>query len=91
MELRPYTRRWVEWISKAKRQGDPEKDAQVVIFWRDRELDPRREVATPLELQILKALFEGANTLAALRKRGLAGETLDDLRDAGIVRGGQAG
>jgi hypothetical protein len=52
-----------------------------VLFWRDPELDPRRENASDSELMVMKAVLDGAKVGAALA------ETLEDLVRAGIVLG----
>ncbi len=89
VELRPYTHRWVAWIDDARRAGEPNPGTEVVLFWRDRDLDARREVASPEELAVLKALYEGGAAAEGMSRNAALRETLDDLRNAGIVRGGQ--
>ena len=54
--------------------------------WRDPELDPRSAAASDLELLLVKRVLEGAPVLDGLGGPE-AGETLDDLRAAGILLG----
>jgi hypothetical protein len=79
VEVRPFAHDLVEWLDGEPRAPEPEARQALVIFWRDGSLSPRRENASLDELQILKAVHEGAPPPA--------GETLDDLRAAGILLG----
>jgi hypothetical protein len=91
VEVRPYPRDFVTWLDEGA-EGEPHEESTLVIFWRDADFDVRRENANALELLILKSIVEGSKLSAAeLRRQGLArsdvNETIDDLREAGILEG----
>ncbi len=91
VEVRPYPYDFVTWADDGA-VGDPREEATIVIFWRDQDLDLRRENATELELLVLKSIVEGSRLSDAdLRRHGLSRsevhETIDDLRQAGILEG----
>jgi hypothetical protein len=72
----------------AAKTGEP----QLIVFWRDRNLDGRREAAHPLELLVIKAVIEGVALNQDLAKRigvstKLLKETAQDLLAAGILLG----
>lgn len=94
VELRPYAHDLIGWLDEhepEQRPGSPGAGDQVVIFWRDRELEPRREPASPVELAALKLVEEGRADAAGARAIGLdprrLDETIDDLHAAGILCG----
>ncbi len=83
VELRPFTHDLVEWLDSEPRADAPPQGQTLVLFWRDRELAARRESASEEDLQVLKAVSEGA----PVDPSGPLGETLEDLRGAGILLG----
>ena len=85
VELRPFHHDLVGWLDEGREAGQPAPAQQevVVLFWRDADLDPLRANASPEELQLL-ALVHGR---AKVDADGPLGETLDDLRAAGILLG----
>jgi hypothetical protein len=86
VEVRPYPRDFVPWIVR-KRRGEPAEKNVLVLFWRDLDLDGRRENASHEELLVLKAVSESvALSKTGLRPSDLA-ETLADLKAAGILLG----
>ena len=97
VDLRPYEYDFVTWLDgdwddESPRPADPGAGACVVLFWRDRDLQARREPATPLEMLVIKAIVEGIPVDAALAQQvGIAAadlaETRADLGRAGIVLG----
>lgn len=92
VEVRPYAFDFVSWAEEGG-VGEPREQQSLVIFWRDAELDVRRENATPLELFVLKSVVEGTNpSKADLRRQGITPGNLEatiaDLREAGILEGG---
>jgi hypothetical protein len=78
-ELRPYAHDLVAWLDSKRETVEPVRRSVIVLFWRDRELAARQENASAEELHVLKLVHEGA--------RPPDGETLDDLREAGILLG----
>ena len=95
VELRPYSHALVSWIDDDRRQSEaPAAGENLVIFWRAPapELMPRREVATPLEVMIIKAVVEEVplDLVLAAQLRVSLGElteTVADLLEAGILIG----
>jgi hypothetical protein len=93
VELRPYHHDLVGWLAEdaPERAPEPEASESLVLFWRDRDLELRRENASPLDLLVLKAISEGLPLEAAARAAGAPvkalEETLRDLAEAGIVLG----
>lgn len=94
-ELRPYRHDLVTWLDTGEApapEGPAARDT-IVLFWRDRDLDARRENASEIELLVLKAVNEGRFP-AALFEAGLAEEdvmaTIEDLCRAGVVLGDPA-
>lgn len=91
-ELRPYRHDLVTWLDTGEEPASegPAARATIVLFWRDRDLDARRENATEIELLVLKAVSEGCFP-AALLEAGLPHDdvlaTLTDLRGAGVILG----
>lgn len=89
VELRPYRHDLVGWLDGAAPASAPDTGERLVLFWRDRDGDPRREDAAPIELWALKAVSEALGDAPD----GVAAEdwreTLDDLRQAGILVGGR--
>ena len=81
-EVRLYTHDLVAWLdAEPTRQKEPDRVGVRVLFWRDPDLDPRRENASDSELMVMKAVLDGVKVPTRLA------ETLEDLRTAGIVRG----
>lgn len=94
VDLRPYAYDFVTWLDSepGERAALPDAESTIVVFWRDRSLRGRREIAQPLELVIVKAILEGLTIDAELATRvGVdlsdLRETLADLHAAGIVLG----
>lgn len=92
VELRPYRYDLIAWLDEPGPSGErapsPEARESLVLFWRDLDLDPRREPAQPIELAVLRAIFVGGSLsvptgIDAADFR----EALDDLHAAGIVLG----
>jgi hypothetical protein len=92
VELRPYRWDFVGWLDGAppsERAPAPDERARIVLFWRDLELDPRRENADPLELGALQAASQGrplAPPPPGVDERAWD-DTVRDLREAGILLG----
>jgi hypothetical protein len=93
VDLRPYQHDLVAWLDHDPGEGPrppaPAVQAVAVLFWRDGDLDRRRENASPLELAVLQAVMQGADPLV------LAGadaeelrEVVEDLKAAGVLLGG---
>ncbi len=78
VEIRPYHFDLLGW-AREERIGAPAPRDALVVFWRDRDGDPRMEYATAEELVVLKAVHEG--------RAVPTGETRDDLAAAGILLG----
>lgn len=98
VDLRPYHHDFVGWLDTdpSERPAAPEAREALVIFWRDRSLASRRDLALPKELVILKALLQDIALDEALATQvGLPFATLTatlaDLHAAGIVRGALVG
>lgn len=92
VEVRPYRFDLVEWIDDVHETDHPAAPRTrdvYVMFWRDQDLDVRREDASVLELLALRAVIEGTTDTPppAVPARSWA-ETLDDLREAGVILGG---
>jgi hypothetical protein len=92
LEIRPYRYDLLGWIEEG-RQGEPDEAANYVLFWRDPELNLRREAASPLELWVIKSVATGepltGSVLKKLKlKKSQVDGTLADLREAGILLGG---
>ena len=95
VELRPYDWELLDWLDAQgddEPPADPEPTPTVVLFWRDRDLDGRRELATPLEMLIIKAIVESVPLDAKLAARlgvpiATLTETAADLHTAGIILG----
>ena len=85
VELRPFAHDLCDWLDAAgsERAPAPAAEPTLVLFWRDGDLKSRRGLASPEELQILKAAHEGA----PIDPRGPLAETLEDLRAARILLG----
>ncbi len=77
VELRPYAWNFVRWLDADERSAAPDAANCLVIFWRNRALDARRDLVTAEELAVLKAVNEGAPF-----ERGA---TFEDLHRAGIL------
>ena len=83
VELRPYRFDLVSWFDAKERAAAPEQRDVVVLFWRKRNLDPRRANTSSEELMVLKRVSEG-----------LAVEVdavVQDLHGAGILVGNSEG
>lgn len=95
VEIRPYKHDLLGWIEHGdleERPERPEPEDSLVLFWRDRDLEGRRDAASALELQIIKAAVEGLTLDGELARRiGVApeslAETAHDLHRAGILLG----
>ena len=83
VELRPFAWDLVGWLDQDPRAEAPDEEQALVIFWRDRNLKARREIADQDDLLILKAVNDGER----VDPEGELAETLDDLRSAGIMLG----
>ena len=101
VELRPYDWDLLRWLDEAPEvaetepPADPEPAPTVVLFWRDRDLDGRREGVTPLELLVIKAVVESLPLDDALAVRlavplATLTETAVDLHAAGVILGDPA-
>jgi len=98
VEVRPYAFDFVRWLddyAAADRPPAPEAEPTTVLFWRDGDLEGRREKVVPLEMMILKAVLESVpldRDLAArlgVTAEALA-ETAADLHAAGVLLGDSA-
>lgn len=93
VELRPYKYDLLRWIDEdARKPVEPAAKSSVVLFFRDRELDARREKATRLEMLVIKAVVESIALDAELAERmgvtfSMLCETVADLHAAGIILG----
>jgi hypothetical protein len=95
VELRPYDYDLITWLDEypaPERPPAPEPEQTVVVFWRDRELDSRRELASPLELMIIKAVVESVPLSGELAARlavspAELAEKVADLQEARILLG----
>jgi hypothetical protein len=93
VDLRPYSYDLVAWIDDDEREpAAPGPGECVVLFFRDRELAARRRIASPLELYIVKAVFESVPLDAALAQTlGIEKPQLDaavaELHEAGVLIG----
>ena len=90
VEVRPYAwdlTAWMDDASEADRPEAPEARPVYVLFWRDADLDPRREEASLLELRLLKAMLDGDPAAPAGVDAAEWRETFLDLRAAGILLG----
>ena len=94
VELRPYDWDLVDWLDgQAETSATaPEPQPTVVLFWRDRDLDGRREPATQLEMLTIKAVVESVplDRDLALRLGVPLAEllaTAADLHAAGVLLG----
>lgn len=91
VELRRYHHRLDDWLEEDPRPPAPAPGEQLVLFWRDRDLDGRRASATVEELLALKMVREGLAAEALCAATGLdpavLAATLEDLHAAGILRG----
>lgn len=86
VELRHYHYDFVGWLdthatADMATAGLPEPGEHLILFWRDREEDLRREPASQEELMVLRLVSEGAKIPQGLR------ETAADLHAAGIILG----
>lgn len=79
VELRPYAYDFVNWLDAEVRELQPDQRDNLVIFWRNRKLDARRDRVSGEELAMLKTVNEGA----AFERDG----TFEDLHRAGILLG----
>ncbi len=70
VELRPYHYDFIDW----DRSGPPTQRDTLVVFWRDRKNQPRRERVTAEELSVLRIAFAGGEAMT------------DDLVAAGILK-----
>lgn len=84
VELRPYRYNWLAWFDRneeaAPQPVEPALTDTLVLFWRDRDLAARRDTASPVELQLIKAVYEGLPIDAELaRIIGCSLSTLAEL------------
>jgi len=95
VDLRPYRYDFVRWIDdheECERPAEPELDASMVLFWRNLSLSARRDRVSPLELQLIKAVFEGLSLDEQLAQRigvplSELAEIAWDYQRAGILLG----
>ena len=92
VELRRYGHDLLAWLADGGEAAPPSPGEHLVLFWRDRDLDPRREPASLLELSVLKAVSEGVPLGGPLAAQVGAtveelGATVADLHAAGILCG----
>ena len=92
VDVRPYQHDLVAWLdAEGPRPAAPAPRPSLVIFWRDRDLDGRREPADPAELVVLKMVAERLPAAEVVAQSGLSGDrlfrTLADLHRAGILVG----
>jgi hypothetical protein len=94
VDLRPYKHDLITWIDGDDREPEaPAVRDIVVLFYRDRQLAPRRESANGLTLLIAKAIFEAVpldEKLAALLQLEPAAlrAAVAALRERGVILGG---
>jgi hypothetical protein len=87
VELRRYGHDYVRWLDEDNGPaGEPAPEETLVLFWRDQDMDARREKASQEELRVLGLVMRGEG-LEELAAQGLM-ETAADLLEAGIVLGG---
>lgn len=84
VEVRPLSWDVDAWLD-AEQRGEPEAREQLIVFWRDRDLDSRRGVVTPIELVVMKAVSEGVTAPPPGVDAEEFALTLADLTKAGIV------
>jgi hypothetical protein len=94
VDLRPYQHDLVEWLDHdpgdGPRPAAPAARAVAVLFWRDPDLDRRRENASPQELAVLQAVMQGRDPCAlAGADPGEVREVVEDLGAAGVLLGGR--
>lgn len=93
VELRPYAHDIAGWLGadEGDRAAAPAPGDQLVLFWRDHDLDGRFAAARPVELALLKAVSEGMTLTSLAAATGLSMGALSDvareLADAGILDG----
>lgn len=91
VELRPYAHDIVGWVDTPRDERAPVPEARdtIVVFWRDRDLDPRRDEAQAIELAVIKSVYEHGSiaAIAAEAADEDVAETAADLHAAGILRG----
>lgn len=93
VDLRPYGHDLISWIDDDDRESaEPEQRDNVVLFYRNRELLPKRELATGLDMLIIKAVVEEVALDAALATQlGMPHEVLMSavatLREKGVLLG----
>lgn len=93
VEVRPYAWDLCAWLDEGGGReglGSPEARAVHVLFWRDPDLEARREEASLVELYVLKAVLDGEHCAPAGVPAELWRETIDDLRAAGVLLGREA-
>jgi hypothetical protein len=82
VEARPYHFDFVGWLEGSGTVA-PESVETLVIFWRDRDDDTRRENLCAVELAVIAAVVNGAPLEARDQ------EAIDDLSTAGILVGSE--
>ena len=94
VELRPYSYDLLAFMERAESAGEgvaPAPGHSLLLFWRDRDLDPRVDRVDPIELVVLKAVSEDTPLDAAAGAARVALDALlataDDLWAAGVLRG----
>jgi len=92
VELRPYHYDFINWLNDDRQEPTPAEQDCVVLFFRNRNLQGRRDLATPLEMMVLKAVLESVPIDGDFAARiGVHREVLEatvaDLRAAGILLG----
>jgi hypothetical protein len=93
VDLRPYGHDLITWIDDDEREPEaPSSRDNVVLFYRDPQLVPRRAAASGLDMLIIKAVVEEVPLDATLaRQLGLPLEALQQavfaLREKGVLLG----
>jgi hypothetical protein len=95
VDLRPYRYDFVGWLDDnevSARPAEPELQETMVLFWRNLSLSARRERVNSLELQLIKAVFEGLSLDEQLADRigvplGELAKIAWDYHRAGILLG----
>ncbi|MBL8634060.1 MAG: putative DNA-binding domain-containing protein [Myxococcales bacterium] len=94
VDIRPYQYDWLDFLDRSQdaRPELPVVHSSLVLFWRDRKLSARRASLSALELQLIKAIYEGRAVSDELAKQ--LGVSIEDLAEvawdhhrAGILLG----
>lgn len=89
VELRAYEHDLTTWLDTpaAERSREPPASKTTVLFWRDAELQARRENTSEEELAILKCVFEGEPPRAPSLSAAEVGAIVGDLKRARVLLG----